>query len=86
MACGTVPVCYANKEYTYYVRPDENAIAIRLDRSWKDYATAVEGLIQDRKKLKRLSEQAATIAKNFTWDTFVSNQLEVYKKLCQERS
>lgn len=81
MACGVVPVCSDNKEYTYYMRPNENALSIPANEGWQSYANAVESLICDRDLLKALSENSAKSAKHFTWDTFVTNQIKVYESL-----
>ncbi|MBD3155534.1 MAG: glycosyltransferase [Candidatus Aenigmarchaeota archaeon] len=42
---------------------------------------SIENLLKDRKKAKKIGKKNRKLAKEFTWETFIKNYIEIYKSI-----
>ncbi len=82
LACGTVTICTNSSEYSSYLQPNKNSIAIDISQSWENFAENAYMLCTNKENIVELSINASASAQKFTWDDFVINQVRVYKSLC----
>ena len=84
ISCGTVPICSNISEYSEYMLPGVNAVAIDSNRSWKSYVNVIIKLLKNRRLIKSLSEAAAASAKKFSWEKCARETLKVYEEVIKE--
>ncbi|HOM77703.1 MAG TPA: glycosyltransferase family 4 protein [bacterium] len=83
LACGTVPICTNSSEYSSYLLPNKNSIAVDTIQPWEKFAEQAYRLCKNKEKIVELSLNASNSASQFTWDEFVENQVKVYEDLCR---
>jgi len=85
MSCGTPPACSLIPEYSEYMKPNFNAIAVDIGKGWEGFALEIDYFLKNRNKLKKLSVNASESVQKFSWDSLIERQLLVYDTLSKHK-